>query len=75
MVHSVLEILPLAVICVVTMDLAISGGVSAGGWSPVLRDDLRIAPLATGAAVVLVLNVLPLLEEHLRCRVRGPAYP
>lgn len=68
MVHSFLELLPLTVAFILAIDMTHTAEARLNQWSLRLREDIRILPLAASAAAVVLFNLLPLLEEHVRCR-------
>jgi hypothetical protein len=71
MLHSFLEILPLLVVAVLAVDLLAAQPTGSGTWWVRLRHDLAPSPLVPAAIAVLLLNVVPLLEETFRCLHAG----
>ncbi len=68
MVHSFLELLPLTVAFILVIDATHTAAARLTEWTLQLREDARLPPLAACAAAVVLFNLLPLLEEHVRCR-------
>lgn len=75
MVHSFLEIIPLALIVVIALDGWTSGQLREAGWSLRVRpwDDIVQQPLAYYAAATAVLVAVPFAEEAWRCWRHGLA--
>ena len=70
MVHSFLEVIPLALIAVIAVDVAIQVRVSGSAWTFSLRSFGAIGPvriLAPCGAAGLLLVLGPFTEEALRC--------
>ena len=67
MIHSFLELLPLTVTLMLLIDMSPTTA-ALPDWSLRIRDDLNPIALATIAGAVVLLNLVPLLEEHMRCR-------
>lgn len=72
MIHSFLELLPLAVILMLMIDLATTSPADFREWVFRLRTGLRVEPLLVGAGAVVLFNLVPLAEEVLRCRSTAP---
>lgn len=76
MVHSFLEVIPLVLILVISVDIAIHGEPRALIWQFSLRSLSAMEPapiLATYGVAILLLILVPFTEEAIRCYKR-PRY-
>jgi hypothetical protein len=67
MIHSFLEVLPLLVLILLAGDVLVRNTPARTSWAMQIRDGLTLFPLCVAALAVVLLNVVPLIEERLRC--------